>query len=191
MHIGVSPWGSSRSGMVRIATAAVEACVDTLWLGDGLLVVSDFPPWSGGMESFSELAWLAGRFPQVGIGITAAVLPLHDVMWVAKQVATLDHLTEGRFRLVATPGIWEREYVYRGQSFSTRGQHFEEAVLALLAAFAGTGFEGHYVTLPDDGRLSPVPFTPGGPPLWLAGENATMERALRLGLPFQARARTP
>jgi alkanesulfonate monooxygenase SsuD/methylene tetrahydromethanopterin reductase-like flavin-dependent oxidoreductase (luciferase family) len=191
VRIGVSPWGSSRDGVLRVASAAADAGVDTLWLGDGLLVVPDFPPWSGGSESFTELSWLAGRFPSLGIGITAAVLPLRDIMWVAKQSSTLDHLTQGRFYLAVTPGIWEREYVYRKRSFLRRGELFEEGIHALRAAFDGAAFSGDSITLPVEGRLSPIPLTPGGPPLWLAGERATMERALRLGLPFQARAKTP
>jgi alkanesulfonate monooxygenase SsuD/methylene tetrahydromethanopterin reductase-like flavin-dependent oxidoreductase (luciferase family) len=174
-----------------VATAAAQAGVDTLWLGDGLLVVPDFPPWSGGMEAFTELAWLAGAHPTLGIGIGAAVLPLRDVLWVAKQAATLDHLTEGRFFLVVTPGIWEREFEFRHRSFSARGRHFEDQIGALRAAFAGAGYEGETIRLPDEGRLSPEPFSKNGPPLWLAGDRATMERALRLGLPFQARATTP
>jgi alkanesulfonate monooxygenase SsuD/methylene tetrahydromethanopterin reductase-like flavin-dependent oxidoreductase (luciferase family) len=191
VRIGLSPWGSSREGVLAVAGAAVDAGVDTLWLGDGLLVVPDFPPWSGGSESFTELSWLAGRFPGVGIGVTAAVLPLRDVLWVAKQSATLDHLTEGRFYLAVTPGIWEREYIFRERDFARRGELFEEGIHALRAAFEGEVYSGTSITLPDTGRLSPIPLTPGGPPLWLAGERATMERALRLGLTFQVRAKNP
>ena len=44
---------------------------------------------------------------------------------------------------------------------------------------------------PAGGRLSPKPFTPGGPPLWYAGGRPTFERALRDGVPFQARRATP
>lgn len=191
MRIGVSPWGSSLTGVRSAAAAAAEAGVDTLWLGDGLLAVADFPPWSGGMEPFVELAWLAGAYPSLGVGVGAAVLPLRDVLWVAKQSATLDQLTRGRFFLVVTPGIWEREFTYRGLSFRRRGDQFEDLLGALRAAFDGRGYAGKAVALPDDGRLSPLPFTPGGPPLWLAGERPTMERALTHGLPFQARALTP
>jgi alkanesulfonate monooxygenase SsuD/methylene tetrahydromethanopterin reductase-like flavin-dependent oxidoreductase (luciferase family) len=179
------------AGVTRVATAAVEAGIDTLWLGDGLLVVPDFPQWSGGMEPLTELAWLAGRYPSVSVGIGAAVLPLRDVLWVAKQAATLDQLTEGRFLLVVTPGIWEREFVYRGLSYKARGKRFDDFLDALQAAFAGHGYRGDAIELPDEGRLSPVPFTPGGPPVWLAGDRATFERALRRGLPFQARATRP
>lgn len=191
MRIGVSPWASSLDGVRRVAAAAVEAGVDTLWLGDGLLVVPDFAQFSGGMEPFVELAWLAGRHPEVAVGVGAAVLPLRDVLSVAKQAATLDQLTEGRFFLVVTPGFWEREFAYRALSFKQRGRRFDDFVAALRAAFNGDAYDGEQIALPADGRLSPVPYTPGGPPLWLAGGRPTFERALRAGLPFQARTTPP
>jgi alkanesulfonate monooxygenase SsuD/methylene tetrahydromethanopterin reductase-like flavin-dependent oxidoreductase (luciferase family) len=191
MRVGVSPWGTSLDGVRRVAAAAAEARVDTLWLGDGLLVVADFPRWSGGLEPFTELAWLAGRHPELAIGVGAAVLPLRDPLYVAKQAATLDQLTEGRFFLVVTPGIWEREFAYRGLSFKQRGRRFDDFIRALRAAFAGEPYDGEHVTLPADGRLSPVPYTDGGPPLWLAGGRPTFERALRHGLGFQARTTPP
>ena len=55
----------------------------------------------------------------------------------------------------------------------------------------GTAYEGEQITVPAEGRLSPVPRTPGGPPLWLAGARPTFERALNAGLPFQARTTSP
>jgi alkanesulfonate monooxygenase SsuD/methylene tetrahydromethanopterin reductase-like flavin-dependent oxidoreductase (luciferase family) len=143
------------------------------------------------MEPFIELAWLAGRHPEVAIGVGAAVLPLRDVLSVAKQAATLDQLTEGRFFLVVTPGFWEREFAYRGLSFKRRGARFDDFVAALQAALAGEPYEGEQIALPAEGRVSPVPYTPGGPPLWLAGGRPTFERALRAGLPFQARTTPP
>jgi alkanesulfonate monooxygenase SsuD/methylene tetrahydromethanopterin reductase-like flavin-dependent oxidoreductase (luciferase family) len=193
MRIGLSPWGSSLDGIRRVAAAAVDAGADALWLGDGLLVVDDFPRWSGGLDPFVELAWLAGRHPEVGVGVGAAVLPLRDVHTVVKQAASLDQLTEGRFFLVVAPGFWEREFAYRGLSFAARGRRFDDFLGALRAAFAGEAYDGEQITIPgpEAGRLSPVPATPGGPPLWLAGARPTFERALRLGLPFQSRAISP
>lgn len=193
MRIGVSPWGTSLKGIERVAQAAADGGLDTLWLGDGLLVVPDFPQFSGGMEPLIELAWLSGRHPSIGIGVGAAVLPLRDVLYLAKQAATLDHLTQGRFFLVLAPGFWEREFAYRGLSFKQRGRRFEDFLGALRAALAGTGYEGEQVRVPppEEGRVSPAPFTPGGPPLWLAGARATFERALKASLPFQARTARP
>jgi alkanesulfonate monooxygenase SsuD/methylene tetrahydromethanopterin reductase-like flavin-dependent oxidoreductase (luciferase family) len=162
-----------------------------LWLGDGLLVVDEFPMWSGGLEPFAELSYLAGRYEGIRVGVGAAVLPLRDPAWVAKQAATLDQLTEGRFVLGVAPGRWERESVFRGLSHAARGKRFEEYVAALRAAFAGSPFEGQWVHFGEEGELSPRPFTPGGPPIWYAGGRPTFERALRDGVVFQARRATP
>jgi alkanesulfonate monooxygenase SsuD/methylene tetrahydromethanopterin reductase-like flavin-dependent oxidoreductase (luciferase family) len=160
-----------------VAEAALSAGIDTFWLGDGLLGRPDFPAWSGGMESFGELAWLAGRYPGTFLGLGAAVLPLRDPLWVAKSAATLDQLTEGRFTLVLTPGNWPDEFAAMGRDFGKRGTALESGLVSLSEIWsAGAGGEGP----------SPRPWTPGGPPVWLAGARATMLRAIRLGLPFQA-----
>jgi alkanesulfonate monooxygenase SsuD/methylene tetrahydromethanopterin reductase-like flavin-dependent oxidoreductase (luciferase family) len=176
LRIGISPWAGSRSGVERVAEAALSAGIDTFWLGDGLLGRPDFPAWSGGMESFSELAWLAGRYPGASVALGAAVLPLRDPLWVAKSAASLDQLTEGRFTLVLAPGNWPDEFTALGRDFDGRGAVLENGYRLLLDIWSAAG----------DGRPSPRPWTQGGPPLWLAGARATMLRAIRLGLPFQA-----
>ena len=160
-----------------MAEAALSAGIDTFWLGDGLLGRPDFPPWSGGMESFTELAWLAGRYPGASVAVGAAVLPLRDPLWVAKSAATLDQLTEGRFTLVLTPGNWPDEFAAAGRDFAGRGGALESDVRSLGQVWSADA---------GDGGPSPRPWTPGGPPVWLAGARATMLRAIRLGLPFQA-----
>jgi alkanesulfonate monooxygenase SsuD/methylene tetrahydromethanopterin reductase-like flavin-dependent oxidoreductase (luciferase family) len=177
LRIGISAWASDRSGVERVAEAALSAGVGTFWLGDGLLGRPDFPPWSGGMESFTELAWLAGRYPGASVALGAAVLPLRDPLWVAKSAATLDQLTEGRFTLVLAPGNWPDEFAAADRDFARRGAALEAGLRTLREIWSdGAG----------DGGPSPRPWSPGGPPLWLAGARATMLRAIRLGVPFQA-----
>jgi alkanesulfonate monooxygenase SsuD/methylene tetrahydromethanopterin reductase-like flavin-dependent oxidoreductase (luciferase family) len=176
-RIGISAWAADRGGVERVAEAALSVGIDTFWLGDGLLGRPDFPPWSGGMESFTELAWLAGRYPGVSVALGAAVLPLRDPRWVAKSAATLDQLTEGRFTLVLAPGNWPDEFAAMGRDFARRGAALESDFWLLREIWSdGAGDEGP----------SPRPWSPSGPPVWLAGARATMLRAIRLGLPFQA-----
>ncbi len=176
-RVGISAWAADRGGVERVAEAALSAGIDTFWLGDGLLGRPDFPPWSGGMEAFGELAWLAGRFPGASVALGAAVLPLRDPLWVAKSAATLDQLTEGRFTLVLAPGNWPDEFAAARRDFGQRGAALEAGLRSLREIWSdGAG----------DGGPSPRPWTPGGPPVWLAGARATMLRAIRLGVPFQA-----
>lgn len=181
LRLGISPFGSTRDGARRIASTAIEGGIDTLWLGDGLLDNPDFAAWAGACEPFTELAWLGGVTGATRLGVSAAVLPLRDVTWVAKQAATLDVITEGRFVLAVAPGFWAREFEWRGLEFERRGQRFATDLEALRAAFGEI----------DGERLSPIPHTTGGPPVWLAGGDATMQRALSLGLPYQVSRRKP
>lgn len=152
--------------------------MDTLWLGDGYLATDDFPGWAGGMEAMTELAWLAGRFPGARVGITAAVLPLRDIPWLAKQANTLHRAAGGGFVLVATPGFWAHDLAARGVDYSKRGAVYRRDLGELRRAVADPG-------------LAPGPAEDGPPPIWLAGAAATRQLAVDLGLPYQASRATP
>jgi alkanesulfonate monooxygenase SsuD/methylene tetrahydromethanopterin reductase-like flavin-dependent oxidoreductase (luciferase family) len=178
MRLGASPYGSDRAAALAFADALVAAGIDSLWLGDGIFHRPDFAGWRGGLESLTELAWLAGRHPAARVGITAAVLPLRDVEWLAREAATLDHLTEGRFVLGVAAGFWADELSHRGVDPARRREELRRRLASLRAHLAG-------------GPLSPAPFTAGGPSIWLAGGAPTMRLALELGLPYQASRALP
>ena len=177
MHIGVSPFAATRDGVIEVARAAVEGGLDTLWLGDGYLTNPDFGGWAGGMETMTELAWLAGRYPSARIGIAAAVLPLRDPVWLAKEAMTLDRLAGGGFVTVVTPGFWPDDLADAGIDFAERGAVFERNLDRLIEAI--------------DERYSPGPLADGRPEVWLAGASATMKRAIDRKLPYQSSRSTP
>ncbi len=178
MRIGISPFASSREVALRLATDAVSAGMDTIWLGDGYLANPDFGGWSGGMETMTELAWLAGCLPTARVGITAAVLPLRDPYWLAKQANTLHQIAGGGFVLVAAAGFWRQDLEARGIDFDRRGGVLAERLEELRSTLEDPGY-------------SPGPSSDGPPPIWLAGATATRRRAVDLGLPFQSSRATP
>ena len=178
MRLGASPYASDRAAALALADDLVAAGIDSLWLGDGIFRRPDFAGWRGGLEALTELAWLAGRHPSARVGISAAVLPLRDVEWLAREAATLDHLTEGRFVLSVAAGFWDDELRHRGVDPARRGAELRRRLETLRALLAG-------------GPLSPAPLRPGGPPIWLAGGASTMRLALELGLPYQASRALP
>ena len=67
--------------------------------------------------------------------------------------------------LAVAAGFWEQEFAFRGVDFERRGKIYGTLVDGVRAAFAGEPFDGEGLHLPEGGRLSPEPFTPGGPPL--------------------------
>ncbi len=164
--------------MEAIAGAAIDGGLDTLWLGDGYLLTSDFPGWRGAMESFTTLGWLAGRFPTARLGITAAVLPIRDLPWLAKQANTLHRIAGGGFVLAAAPGYWSHDLAARGIAFEDRGTRFREGVVELRRHL-------------DDENLGPGPLSSRPVPIWLAGSTATMRFSADSSLPFQSSRATP
>lgn len=178
MRLGISPFATTREGALELAAAAVEGGLDTLWLGDGYLSNPDFGGWAGGMESMAELAWLAGRFPTARVGITAAVMPIRDPVWTAKQANTIDRVAGGGFVLVVAPGFWRQDVEARGVRYEDRGRVFAARLDELQDALG-------------DDRFSPGPRDEGPPPIWLAGARATMDRAIDRGLTFQSSRTTP
>ncbi len=178
MRLGISPFGSTRAVVETLATTAVDGGLDTLWLGDGYLATSDFPGWRGAMESMTTLAWLAGTCPTARVGITAAVLPMRDIPWLAKQANTLHQVAGGGFVLAVAAGYWAHDLEARGVSFDTRGELFRNQVHELRANL-------------EDAGLGPGPVEGDPVPVWLAGSTATMKFAVANDLPFQASRATP
>ena len=178
MRIGISPFAATRETTLELSRLATEGGLDTLWLGDGYLANPDFVGWAGGMESLTELAWLAGRYPTARTGITAAVLPLRDPAWLAKQANTMHRVAGGGFVLVVAAGFWPHDLEARGISFDQRAAVFEARLDEVQQWLV-------------DGSLSPGPPETGPPELWLAGAAATMRRAVKRGLPFQTSRATP
>ncbi len=178
MRVGISPFASSREVALALASDAVAGGIDTIWLGDGYLANPDFPGWSGGMESMTELAWLAGSLPTARVGISAAVLPLRDPHWLAKQANTLHRAAGGGLVLVVAAGFWAHDLAARGVDFDARGPIFAERLDELRRALV-------------DAAVSPGPGEDGPPPVWLAGATATRRRAVALGLPYQSSRATP
>src|SRR5207245_1671716 len=109
IQVGVSPFGSSRQAVLNLARRVADAGLDGLILGDGFVSTPSFPIWSGGVDCFVELAWLAGQVDVPTYGIDAIVLPCRDPRVVAKQAASLSAVTEGRSHIALAAGFWAED----------------------------------------------------------------------------------
>lgn len=190
LQVGISPFGSSREVVLDLARRAAAAGLDGLVLGDGFVSTPSFPIWSGGIDCFVELAWLAGQVDMPTYGIDAVVLPCRDPRVLAKQAASLSAVTNGRCHIALTPGFWAEDAQLFGFDFAERGARLDEGLRALLAAWRGESFEGRFWAW-----QAPLPISPchqiALPELWLSGAEATMRRAIRYGLAFEPTRMTP
>jgi probable F420-dependent oxidoreductase len=125
-------------------------------------------PWPDPLALLSAIAAVTTRLRLVASSIIA---PLRHPLLLAKQLATLDLLSEGR--LVVQPTVsWHRpEYEALGVPFEARGELLDEHLTAWRVAWgnAPTSFEGRHYRF-SDVRLEPKPFRPQGPVLWFGGE---------------------
>jgi len=185
MRIGVSPYASTRDEVLKLARRAADAGLDGLMMGDGLISTPSFPAWSGAMDAFVELAWLAGQVDVRTYGLNALVLPARDPRIVAKQGSSLNAVTGGRAVVGVCAGFWEHDARLFGFDFAERGARLDEGIRALQAAWRGDPeFRGQFWSWSAAGPIGPCGEVEP-PELWLAGGEATMRRAIRYGLTWQ------
>ncbi|MGA9161536.1 MAG: TIGR03619 family F420-dependent LLM class oxidoreductase, partial [Actinomycetota bacterium] len=133
-------------------------------------------PWPDALTLLAAVAAATSRLRLVASSIIA---PLRHPLLLAKQLATLDLLSEGR--LVVQPTVsWHRpEYEALGVPFERRGELLDEHLAAWRVLWRATpaSFEGRHYRFTDI-SLEPKPFRREGPGLWFGGETMH-ERLLR------------
>jgi probable F420-dependent oxidoreductase len=142
-------------------------------------------PWP---SSLLLLAAVAAVTERIRLVAGAVIPPLRHPLLLAKDLATLDLLCEGR--LVVQPTVsWHRaEYEALGVPFETRGERLDEHLAAWDALWrpGPATFRGRHYSF-EDVHLEPKPFRPEGPRLWFGGRNlhdAMLRRLVRHGHGF-------
>ena len=133
-------------------------------------------------DPFVLFAYLAGVTQKVGFCVGVLILAQRQAALVAKQAASLDELSGGRFRLGVGVGWNEIEFQGLGMDFHTRGKRSEEQVRFMQALWAQphVTFDGEFHKL-DDGGINPRPKS-GRVPIWFGGHaEATYRRAAKYG----------
>ena len=122
---------------------------------------------------------MAARTTKLPIQVAALLVPLHDPIELAEQMAVLDIVSRGRVSYVCALGYRPEEYAMFGRDMKRRGRRLEECLEVMRQAWSGEPFayEGRPVC------VTPRPMTSGGPFLLLGGgSEAAVRRAARLGL---------
>jgi len=185
--------------LVRLARRAEALGIDSVWVSDHIVapatVRSIYPydrrrdPKPGDMgvierffEPVTTLAFLAGATSRIRLGVSAYVVPYRPPVLGAKQLATLDALSNGRLTLAVGVGWLREEFDALGVPFDERGARTDES-LAIARALWTDDVARH------DGRFVQVPPVRSAPkpaqqplPVWVAGNSARARaRTVRLG----------
>ena len=182
---------------IELVQAAEEAGFDSAWTVEHTVVPGGYQsiyPYSptgrmpGGEAEFvlpdplMWLAYVASATTRIKLGTAVMILPQHNPVIMAKQVATLDHLSGGRVLLGIGVGWLKEEFEAIGAPFADRGRRADEyvAVMRELWSSDAPSFHGEFVHF-DKAYCKPQPVN-GSVPIVVGGDSKpAARRAGRLG----------
>ncbi|MBT98292.1 MAG: hypothetical protein CL902_06670 [Dehalococcoidia bacterium] len=160
----------------RMVDAAEEQGLDGVWLAE-----LHFNPTRSVMSSPIVIASsIATRTKRLKVGLAVYVLPLSNPLRIAEEVATVDHISEGRFEFGIGRSGFARSYDVFSIPYSESQDRFAESLKIILQAWEGKEFsyEGEYYNV-EKATISPVPYQQPHPPLRIAANSA--DTFIRLG----------
>lgn len=180
----VPDWGATSAADVYATCLEQSAWLDAGGVTDIIALSEHHGMEDGWMPSpFTMAAAIAARTARIPISITAAIVPLHDPVRLAEQIAVADLISHGRITFVAGIGYAEHEFDMAGVDRKQRGKLIEEYLDVMRKAWTGEPFEWRGRTI----VVRPVPFTKPHPMMMLGGgSEPAARRAARLHLPFLA-----
>ena len=185
---------------VALLQAAEAAGFESAWTVEHVVVPRDYRsayPYSpdgrmpGREPAFSIpdpliwLAYVAAATTRIKLATGILILPEHNPVLCAKQVATLDHLSGGRVILGIGVGWLREEFDALGVPFAQRGKRTEEYIAAMRALWEQDvpRYQGEFVRF-DGAYMRPKP-PAGTVPIVIGGHSeAAARRAGRLAQGF-------
>jgi alkanesulfonate monooxygenase SsuD/methylene tetrahydromethanopterin reductase-like flavin-dependent oxidoreductase (luciferase family) len=137
-------------------------------------------------EPLVTLAALAGATSRIRVQTEVLIAPVYQTAMLAKQTATLDRLSGGRFTLGIGVGGREDDCLAAGIDIHRRGRRLDEQMTLLRRVWAGEPYGAGV------GPIGPLPATTGGPEVLFGGFAPTaLERVGRFGDGFLGAALPP
>jgi len=168
-----------RHSLERLS-AAVDAArdrgLDAISANDHLVFST---PW---LDGLAGLAAMVERSGEMTVATTVSLPVVRGPVALAKALAALDILSEGRVIAGVGPGSSSRDYDAVGLPFDQRWPLFEESVELLKALLRGADPPASpHFGLPDT-TLTPLPYREDGIPIWIGswGSDAGLRRVARL-----------
>jgi probable F420-dependent oxidoreductase len=154
-------------GIREFARAVEDLGFDSLFITDHLLAAKRFYSASF-LEPLTGLAVAAGVTERVRLGTSILIMPLRNPVLLAKELATLQFLSEDRLILGAGVGWNDAEYEAVGVHKSERGRRTDEILDIIIPLLEGetVSYHGRHYSI-DDVSIEPVPSR--RPEIWIGG----------------------
>ena len=192
----MGPFGASGDGAKAIATAAEDVGIESIWTVEHVIVPEGYQspyPYSadGKMQgpddmpipdSFTWLSYVAAVTSTIKLATGVAILPQRNVIYTAKEMATLDQLSGGRVILGVGAGWMREEFETVGVPFERRGARTDEYINVLRTLWGDekASYKGEFVSF-DSIYCRPQPVDRSIPIVIGGHSDASARRAGRLG----------
>ena len=167
--------GRADTGLVRESLQlAEEFGFHGAWTQDQVIGAASL------MECISLLSFAAAATERIRLGVSVIVFPVRDPVLLAKQVSSLDHLSNGRVELglgLGPPAVAENFYRSFGTAYDERVRRFTEGLAIMKALWTDERvfIEGEFQQLQGT-AMEPKPLQRPHPPVIFGGQH---ENALR------------
>ncbi len=194
MKLGVIPINvglTDPAAILAIAQHAEASGIESVWTFEHAMVPADYesrypyhPSGKAGMQPETPfldplvtLSHVAAATTTLRFGTGVNILPQANPLLMAKQVATLDVLSQGRLHLGVGVGWLQEEFAAMGTPFARRGARFDDYLVAMKRVWSGEMVEHDGEFLQWSGFKSyPLPVQRPHPPIIVGG---TSDRAFR------------
>jgi probable F420-dependent oxidoreductase len=188
MRVGIHlPHIGRKAGPEAIRRAAIQAeelGFADAWTSEHIIIPkgAPYPPSALFYEPVLTLTWAAAFTKRIRLGTSVLVLPMRHPLPLAKELATLQNLSEGRLILGAGVGWMAAEFAALGVPFRERGRRMDEGIAMMRAVWTQdpVSFPARHIpAVINDMRMLPQPVKPI--PIWIGGSSEpALARALRL-----------
>jgi len=175
---------STPDALRAIALEAEHAGCDSLWTTDHVLMPRNSgTPYERIFDSVTTLSHLAAITKRANLGISSLITAMRNPVVVAKQLATIDNLSNGRLMLATSAGWNEKEFTHLGSNFHNRGRRLDASIRLIRALWKGeTSFKSRILGIEFiDAVFEPRPIQKQLS-IWVGGTSkAAMKRATSIG----------
>jgi probable F420-dependent oxidoreductase len=178
----------------RYAMRAEALGFADVWVSEHIIVPrAAFPRSPLFYDPVLTLTWVAAVTQRVRLGTTVLVLPMRHPLPLAKELATLQNLSDGRLILGAGVGWLEPEFAALGVPFRERGRRMDEGIAMMRAVWTQdpVTFKAKHIAAEIEGlTMQPQPISPI--PLWIGGSSEpALARTVRIADGWHGSGLTP
>ena len=201
MHLPHLGRDVGRNSLIEFAQTAEKAGIHSAWASDHVCWPAEYkskypyssdgsfpaPAGLGWLDPIGTLFFVAGCTDQIRLGFTVLILPYRPPVATAKQLATIDVVSEGRLILGVGVGWMREEAEVLGMPWDNRGRRSDEQLEIFEALFReeAPSYDGNYYSFPQV-RFEPKPIQQPLP-VWVGGNSqAAFRRTARFGHAFHA-----